>query len=89
MLYGSVLVLHPPFVRVPVQTCFSVFERADSLLAVSSVAQQFQMRGVPPFLNREIEFGMVVESRDVPLKLCFSFSTLRDVSASRLAVRGL
>lgn len=84
--------LHPPFVRAPVLTCFSVSERADFQPAVFSVAQkkfflQFQMRGVPPFLNRAIEFGMVVESQAVPLKLCFSFSMPQGVFGLRLAVR--
>ena len=73
--------------------CFSVFERADFQPAVLSVVQEeyflsVQMRGVPPFLNRVIEFGMVVESQAVPLKLCFSFSMPQGVSALRLAVRG-
>ena len=75
-------------------TCFSVSERADFQPAVFSVAQKkfswsVQMRRVPPFLNRAIEFGMVVESQAVPLKLCFSFSMPVGVSALRLAVRGL
>lgn len=86
--------LHPPFVRAPVLTCFSVSERADFQPAVFSVAQkkfflQFQMRGVSPFLNRGIEFEVLVRARDVPLKLRFSFSMPVGVSASRLAVRGL
>ena len=86
--------LHPPFVRAPVLMCFSVFERADFQPAVFSVAQkkfflQFQMRGVPPFLNRGIEFEVLVRSQDVPLKSCFSFSMPVGVSALRLAVRGL
>lgn len=80
---------HPPFCQVLVQTCFSIFERADFLPAVSFVAQQFQMRGVAPFQDRVIEFWMVVESWDVPLKLRFSFSMRRGVSALKLAVRGL
>ena len=76
------------------QMCFSVFERADSLPAVLPVAQDeyflsVQMRGVPPLQDGVIEFGMVVESREVPLKLCFSFSMPVDVSALRLAVHGL
>lgn len=86
--------LHPPFVRAPVLTCFSVSERADFQPVVFSVAQkkyflQFQRRGVPPFLNREIEFVVLVRSQDVPLTLCFSFSMPQGVSALRLAVRGL
>lgn len=85
--------LHPPFVRAPVLTCFSVSERADFQPAVFSVAQkkfflQFQIRGVPPFQDKVIEFEVLVESRDVPLKLCFSFSMPQGVSALRLAVRG-
>ena len=88
--------LHPPFVRAPVLTCFSVSERADFQPAVFSVAQkkfflQFQMRGVPPFLNRGIEFEVEVLTKqgNVPLKSCFSFSMPVGVSALRLAVRGL
>ena len=85
--------LHPPFVRAPVLTCFSVSERADFQPAVFSVAQkkfflQFQMRGVPPFLNRGIEFEVLVRARGVPLKLCFSFSMPQGVFGLRLAVRG-
>lgn len=86
--------LHPPFVRAPVLTCFSVSERADFQPAVFSVAQkkfflQFQMRGVPPFQDRAIEFEVLTKQGDVPLKLCFSFSMPVGVSALRLAVRGL
>lgn len=85
--------LHPPFVRAPVLTCFSVSERADFQPVVFSVAQkkfflQFQMRGVPPFLNRGIEFEVLVRARGVPLKLCFSFSMPQGVFGLRLAVRG-
>ena len=84
--------LHPPFVRAPVLTCFSVSERADFQPAVFSVAQkkfflQFQMRGVPPFLNRGIEFEVLVRARGVPLKLCFSFSMPQGVFGLRVAVR--
>ena len=84
--------LHPPFVRAPVLTCFSVSERADFQPAVFSVAQkkfflQFQMRGVSPFLNRGIEFEVLVRARGVPLKLCFSFSMPQGVFGLRLAVR--
>ena len=73
---------------------FSGFERADFQPAVFSAAQDeyflsVQMRGVPPFQDKAIEFGMVVESRDVPLKSCFSFSMPVGVSALRLAARGL
>ena len=94
LFYVVFLCVHPPFCRVPVQTCFSIFERADFQPAVLSVALKkyflpFQMRGVPPFQDKAIEFGMVVESRDVPLKSCFSFSMRRGVSALRLAARGL
>ena len=86
--------LHLPFCRVPVQTYFSVFERADFLPAVLSVAQEeyflpFQMRGVPPFQDKAIEFEVLMRSQDVPLKSCFSFSMRRGVSALRLAARGL
>ena len=85
--------LHPPFVRAPVLTCFSVSERADFQPVVFSVAQkkfflQFQMRGVPPFLNRGIEFEVLVRARGVPLKLCFSFSMPQGVFGLRLAVCG-
>lgn len=90
LYYVVFLWLHPPFVRVPVLTCFSVFERADFLLAAQEeYFLSAQMRGVPPFQDRAIEFGMVVESQDVPLKLCFSFSMPVGVSALRLAARGL
>ena len=94
LYYVVFLWLHPPFCRVPVQMCFSVSERADFQPAVLSVALKeyflsVQMRGVPPFQDKAIEFGMVVESRAVPLKLCFSFSMPVGVSALRLAARGL
>lgn len=89
----SVPTLHLPFYRVPVQMCFSVFERADFQPAVLSVVQEeyflsVQMRGVPPFLNRGIEFEVLVRARGVPLKLCFSFSMPQGVFGLRLAVRG-
>ena len=74
-------------------TCFSVFEKADFQPAVFSVAQDeyylsVQMRGVSLFPEWMIEFGME-ESRDVPMKSCFSFSMPVGVSALKLAVRGL
>ena len=74
-------------------TCFSVSERADFQPAVFSVAQkkfflQFQMRGVPLFQEWMIEFEVLTQSRDVPLKLCFSFSMPQGVFGLRLAVRG-
>ena len=55
------------------QMCFSVFERADFQPAVLSVVQEeyflsVQMRGVPPFPNRMIEFGLLVDSGAVSLK---------------------
>ena len=86
--------LHPPFVRAPVLTCFSVSERADFQPAVFSVAQEeyflsAQMRGVPPFQDRAIEFEVLTKQGNVPLKSCFSFSMPVGVSALRLAVRGL
>ena len=94
LYYVVFLWLHPPFCRVPARMGFSIFERADFQPAVFSAAQDeyflpFQMRGVPPFQDKAIEFGMVVESRDVPLKSCFSFSMPVGVSALRLAARGL
>ena len=74
--------------------CFSGFERADFQPAVFSVAQEeyflsIQMRGEPPFQERAIEFGMLVNSQAVSLKSCFSFSMPQGASVLRLSVRGL